>query len=137
MMCHLKIAGAGLAFAAILAAVPVRAQTPDCTAPQDQQSMNACARIDWEQADARLNAVWRDVMGRLKAVDATAGEGEVPVSKLLRDAQRAWIEFRDTACLAESAPMRGGSAERLLFWGCMARMTRQRTQELIDFGDLF
>ena len=136
-MRHLKIAGAGLVFAAVLAAAPVRAQTLDCSAPQDQQSMNACARIDWEQADARLNAVWRDVMGRLKAVDATAGEGEVPVSKLLRDAQRAWIEFRDTACLAESAPMRGGSAERLLFWGCMARMTRQRTQELIDFGDMF
>ncbi len=133
---HMKLKAAALAVGLLVVAMPALAQ--DCGAEVlDQQTMNACARQDWEEADARLNEVWRQVMARIKVVDATESDGKVPISQLLREAQRAWIEFRDKACLAESAPMRGGSAEPLLFWGCMAAMTRDRTDQLEAFGEMF
>jgi uncharacterized protein YecT (DUF1311 family) len=48
----------------------------------------------------------------------------------LREAQRAWITFRDKACEAEGFAMRGGSAEPLLVYGCMRQLTEERTGHL-------
>ena len=48
----------------------------------------------------------------------------------LREAQRAWIPFRDAACAVEGWPMRGGSAEPLLVYGCLTKLTEQRISDL-------
>ena len=52
------------------------------------------------------------------------------------DAQRAWIVFRDQACEAESLLARGGTMQPQLFHVCLARLTRQRTEDLRIFGEV-
>jgi uncharacterized protein YecT (DUF1311 family) len=48
----------------------------------------------------------------------------------LREAQRAWVSFRDAQCRLESFEARGGSMQPMLDSGCRAAVTRARTAEL-------
>jgi uncharacterized protein YecT (DUF1311 family) len=49
----------------------------------------------------------------------------------LREAQRAWIVFRDAHCTVEGYDQaRGGSMEPMVYHGCRARLTRERTRQL-------
>ncbi len=92
---------------------------------QTQLEMNDCAAAEFAQADAALNAAW----GPAKNHADANGYGE-----LLLDAQRKWLAFRDAACTAELAPYSGGSIQPLIWSNCLTRLTRTRTQELLEFG---
>lgn len=116
----------------LAAPVPAQAQDLDCSNPVTQLEMNQCAYEDWQAADAALNLAYKDAMAMLKDWDEYLEEGDIPASDALRDAQRAWITFRDKACEAEGYAMRGGSAEPLLVNGCLARLTNERTTHLRD-----
>lgn len=87
-------------------------------------------------ADKELNRVYKQAKAAARRRDAYLEAGQVPAVIMLRDAQRAWIPFRDQACAVESTLMRGGTAQPLLKWGCMARLTRQRTEDLRYFAHL-
>ncbi|HEY0105740.1 MAG TPA: lysozyme inhibitor LprI family protein, partial [Rhizomicrobium sp.] len=87
---------------ALLALAPARADEADgidCNNAMTQSDMNICADKDYRKADAALNDVYRKTMAGL---DAHGGE-------LLRTAQRAWIKFRDSECVYDSAQNEGGS----------------------------
>ena len=45
-------------------------------------------------------------------------------------AQRAWLIFRDAHCTVEGYEARGGSMEPMVYNGCRARITRERTAQL-------
>jgi uncharacterized protein YecT (DUF1311 family) len=102
----------------------------DCTNTVMQQEMNACAEQDWMDADADLNAAYRAAMAVRKGYDADLAKSERGAEANLRNAQRAWITYRDAACAAEGYAMHGGSAEPLLIYGCRARLTEQRAEDL-------
>jgi uncharacterized protein YecT (DUF1311 family) len=87
-----------------------------------QQAMNRCAGEALERADKALNAEWAKVM---------AGDGKGEDDKLMRDAQRAWIKYRDAHCEAAAFDSKGGSIWPLLVSGCRAELTRRRTRELV------
>lgn len=107
-----------------------RAQTMDCDNALTQMQMNACAVADFNQADVDLNAAYARARSAMQLLDQKM-DGDAEEAELaLRNAQRAWITFRDRACLAEGFLMRGGSAEPLLVFGCKARLTEQRAQDL-------
>lgn len=89
---------------------------------QDQQGMNQCEGEAYERADKALNAQWAKAM---------AGEGDKNEDKLLLEAQRAWIKYRDAHCQASAFPSMGGSIYPMLLSGCMADLTRLRTNELV------
>ena len=111
-------------------ALPGAAQTPDCANAMAQQDMNICAEMDWQAADVELNAAYKQVMAEMKAMDADLPPDLQGAADALRTAQRAWIEYRDGNCTAAGFPMRGGSAEPLLVYGCLRQMTENRTEEL-------
>ena len=48
----------------------------------------------------------------------------------LRDAQRAWIAFRDRACEVEGMRYEGGSIQPMIVAGCLERLTRARSEDL-------
>lgn len=48
----------------------------------------------------------------------------------LKKAQRAWIGYRDGQCELAGFEARGGSMEPMLVSGCLAELTRKRTDEL-------
>jgi uncharacterized protein YecT (DUF1311 family) len=113
-----------------LAALPARAQDIDCANAMAQHELNQCAYADWEAADAALNAAYGRAIALLKQWDAGLPVEERGGAEALRNAQRAWIAFRDQACAAEGYAMKGGSAEPLLVYGCMRQLTIERTGHL-------
>lgn len=80
-----------------------------------------CLQAAFQHADMDLNDTYRQIMAVL--------DREEKVN--LRDAQRAWITYRDKACEAEATPYRG-SGRGIAEQACLEAITRQRTQFLRD-----
>ena len=114
-------------------------QEPDtqwnCDNPMAQIEMNACAAIDFEVADAELNAEYRRSIEQARLADREdieplPGDDRPGNEATLREAQRAWVAFRDAQCRFEGYEARGGSMEPMLYDGCRATLTRARTRQL-------
>ena len=108
-------------------------QEYNCEDPRNQAEMNRCAALDFERADAELNMLWREVIAGAREADREINReyDEAPTSEdVLRQAQRAWISFRDGHCTYEGHEARGGSMESMLYNGCRARVTRERIAQL-------
>ena len=106
------------------------AQEVDCANATAQMELTYCAEQDWLAADEALNAAYGEAKALMQQIDADLPKAERGAEVYLRDAQRAWISFRDAACAAEGYAMHGGSAEPMLIYGCRARLTEQRTEDL-------
>lgn len=117
--------------------IPAAAQEVDCANAMAQADLNACAYQEWDAADADLNAVYRQAMALLQDWDANLPADEQGGAKALKEAQRAWITFRDKACEAEGYAMKGGSAEPLLVYGCMRVLTEERTAHLTGMVEAY
>lgn len=101
----------------------------NCDGNGTQAELNICSQREYEQADAALNAVWKELLKALDGQDAAKRE--------LRAAQRAWIAFRDAEVKAhfpvdegEDVRMMYGSMYPMSFNGVMTALTRQRTEQL-------
>ena len=123
-MSVMRIAAAvlGLCLMAMEAAV---AETPQetgnpCKTQNTTLEMIQCAAQLYEVADDRLNAVYQ----ALRSSQDEEGK------KLLRDAQRAWLKFRDAECLRERDMARGGTLAPILEISCKESMTLQRVSVL-------
>ena len=117
----------------ILLALSLAAQDPDCRDPQYQAEMNRCAYLDFQAADRELNQIWPQMIAAARRADAEINRefDQAPTSEAaLRNAQRAWITFRDEHCTYEGHEARGGSMETMLYEGCRATLTRQRIEQL-------
>ena len=91
---------------------------------QAQQAMNICAGQAFERADKELNRHWREI------TDHFSDDKEA--RRLLLDAQRAWLRYRDAQCELDAFQSRGGSMWPMLVAGCRASLTRQRNVELAN-----
>ncbi|MGR3837196.1 MAG: lysozyme inhibitor LprI family protein [Cognatishimia sp.] len=111
------------------------AQEVDCNNAMTQMDMNFCAAQSYGYADEDLNLAYQLARAQAKQMDEYLQEGEVPSATMLRDAQRAWITFRDLACDVESTLVRGGSMQPLIYYSCLERETRNRTESLRYFGE--
>ncbi len=96
------------------------AQRPNCNDPQTQSEMNACAGISYQSADRKLNQVYQQLLPKLSAQRKP---------KLVA-AQQAWIKFRDASCVFERSEVEGGSMAPMIYSGCLATVTQQRTKDL-------
>jgi uncharacterized protein YecT (DUF1311 family) len=92
-------------------------------------STNDCSACELERlarADQALNAVYAAQLAKLGPRQAAK----------LRDAERAWIAYRDASCAAaadigacdESGAC--GTIERLTYPSCLTTKTKERTAEL-------
>lgn len=116
----------------LIAACPGLAWAQDdaCADATAQVELNACIYAEFEAADAALNEVWPQAMALMKEIDADLPKAEQGAADQLRESQRAWITFRDANCAAEAYMMQGGSAQPMVLYGCMARLTEARTADL-------
>ena len=121
-----------LVAAALAAAQP--AAELDCEDPRNQAEMNQCEEMGFQLADGALNVAWREVIAQARRADADIDRqyDRRPTSEArLREAQRAWIVFRDAHCEAEAyLEARGGSMEPMIYEGCRSRLTIERTTQL-------
>ena len=96
------------------------AQRPNCNNPQTQSEMNICASIAYQNADRKLNQVYRQLLPKLSAAR----------KQKLITAQQAWIKFRDSSCEFERSAYEGGSLAPMIYGFCLANVTEQRTKDL-------
>jgi uncharacterized protein YecT (DUF1311 family) len=117
----------------MMAAALLGAQEPDCTNAVTQAAMNRCAYLDFQAADRELNQLWPQIIAAAREADAQIDRSydRAPTSEqALRNAQRAWITFRDQQCTYEGHEARGGSMETMIHEACRATVTRQRIGQL-------
>ncbi|MCU0547602.1 MAG: lysozyme inhibitor LprI family protein [Oscillatoriaceae cyanobacterium Prado104] len=96
------------------------AQQPNCKNPQTQPEMNACSRLDYQQADKKLQQVYDRLRSKLTGTSR----------QQLISGQTAWIVFRDSNCEFQKSLFEGGSIAPTMFNGCLSDITQQRTSEL-------
>lgn len=119
----------------LLFAAPAAEPAIDCDNAMAQSELNACAYQEYERADAALNAQWKLTVAHMKKVDADfdrSYDTRPGYYDTLLAAQRAWLTYREQHCTSEGYTMRGGSAEPMVFSGCMRQLTEARTKELKD-----
>ncbi len=128
-----KLAASAALIALWLPAAPATAQQApdiDCDNAVVQMELTYCAEKDWEAADAELNTAYSAAMKSMRAMDAELSADLKGAAEALKEAQRAWIPYRDKACAAAGFLARGGSMEPMLVYSCLAELTDQRTQQL-------
>jgi len=127
---------AGVCIAILMAhGVGLAEDAPDCSNAQTQADMNSCSELEFQTADAALNAQYKKTRAAMLAVDANLEADMTGAEKALLAGQRGWIVYRDGECEAEGFQVRGGSMEPMLVSGCKATMTRLRTKELKELAD--
>ena len=100
-------------------------------ARQAAQGMKKCLddeRLAWDRV---LNEDWADHMAHARRLDATNGDlAPASVAESLREAQSAWIAFRDADC-GIFAAQRGIDAMRVVDEAaCLLGLTAERVREL-------
>jgi uncharacterized protein YecT (DUF1311 family) len=78
------------------------------------------AHADASATDTKLNSVYQALLSRLGPADRAR----------LREAQRAWIAFRDKECAFRSQGTDAGSAGATVVAGCITELTEARTSQL-------
>lgn len=102
--------------------------------------MMDCLGAEQEFWDGRLNAGYKVVRSKARALDAEMAEigSSAPKVELpLRDMQRAWITYRDTTCDFEQSLWGGGSGGGPAVISCLMQMTGEQALYLENawFGE--
>lgn len=111
-----------LALALVLCASAPAHAALDCDNAVRQGDMNSCAAADYKREDARLNQLYKQLVGL---------SDKAQVAKL-KQIQLAWIRFRDLHCNYAEGRYEGGSMAPLVGWTCLRDLTRQRNATLQD-----
>jgi len=86
--------------------------------------VNLCANYGFVSADMKLNELYKKLRGNLQGTNA---------EKKLIQAQRAWIEFRDTSCAYESDAYTTGRWLHATTQSCKATFTKKRNDQLKEY----
>jgi len=123
---HGAVAVALVATAFAAACPPSMAQhmnAPDapCRSGSANAQISQCFSAAYQDADKKLNDVYRRVVATLGPED----------QKALQAAQLLWIRFRDANCEVEHGLYKGGSAAPMVLDACLEALTRQRADDLM------
>lgn len=102
--------------------------------------MSMCNHAEAEAWDVLLNEAYRAAQAFGAAMDADEAAHFPNLDKrteTLRAAQRAWITYRDAACVHAYASWGAGSMRHIAGTACGLRMTATRTIELWGMYDMF
>jgi len=91
-----------------------------CPGAYSQYEMNVCAHREFQAADAALNRAYNQLSSKLD-------EGR---RAKLKEAELAWLKYRDGNCEFVSSEYEGGSIRPMIHSFCLADVTRARTAEL-------
>jgi uncharacterized protein YecT (DUF1311 family) len=91
-----------------------------CADAQSQAEMNTCAGNQYKKADAELNRTYQKFVTMLDAEEKAA----------LKEAQTAWLKYRDANCDFVADQYKGGSMRPMILGLCLAGVTESRTTEL-------
>lgn len=117
-----RMAAPRLVLALAVMGAPAPAQDWTCADLDSlpQQGINACLAQRYAELDARLNQSYEAALALMEPRDEAS----------LRAAQLAWTTYRSAACEVEAGAMRGGSGEPMMRFGCLARLTERRLEDI-------
>ena len=91
-----------------------------CADAQSQAEMTICWGNQYKAADAKLNQVYRQFMTKLNDDEKAQ----------LKNAQTAWLKYRDTNCDFVGDQYKGGTMRPMIAAICLTDVTDNRTKEL-------
>jgi len=124
----MKTIGVMAIAAGVTALVVTAANTRDDprTSEKTQTDMNRNYDHELEVADAELDKVYKDAMTQASSARA---------KNALRNAEGAWIKYRDSECKLETLGASGDSVYPVVATICLTIKIRARTQELQEILD--
>ncbi len=114
--------------------------TVNCDSAETQVEMNFCAEQGFREADKELNSVYKQLMQVLRSKRNTTDSEQVAYNKKLENsviqAQKRWLEFRDSSANIWRVKYEGGSVMPVIYYGVMTSLTKAQTRELQElFND--
>jgi uncharacterized protein YecT (DUF1311 family) len=94
---------------------------------ESQAAMTQCAAQAYQASDAELNELFHEIRQRL-------GD-DADTRHLLRDAERAWVAFRDAECAFAASAVVGGSAYPMVHDLCLDELTQSRIEQFRQYLD--
>lgn len=91
-----------------------------CEQARTQGALDDCAADRYAQADQALNQEYAAYLKRLGGIQR----------KQFRQAQNAWIKFRDASCAFEVSGVEKGSAHPMVHRQCLAAKTEERVRQI-------
>jgi uncharacterized protein YecT (DUF1311 family) len=106
-----------LVFASALGFGQGRKKSPPCSGAESQAEMTICWGKQYKAADAALNQVYKQLVAKLDDQERAQ----------LKEAQTAWLKYRDTNCDFVADQYKGGSMRPMIYAICLADVTTNRT----------
>src|ERR1044072_490442 len=91
-----------------------------CADAQSQAEMNMCWGKEYKAADAKMNKTYQDFMSKLDESEKVQ----------LKNAQLAWLKYRDTNCEFVADQYKGGTMRPTIAAICLAEVTHAGAKEL-------
>ncbi|HRO11469.1 lysozyme inhibitor LprI family protein [Amaricoccus sp.] len=107
-------------------------ETPD---GQTTAGMGACLDAEWRYWDERLNVAYAAQMDLETATEQELedlGSAAPSPAAALRDMQRAWMAWRDAACIYEASTWGGGTGAGPASAECRLQITGEQALALED-----
>ncbi len=123
--------GIGLLLGSALPALAQQAPRPDCRTPTSTPEISYCLSVELKRADADLNVAYRQALGSI--ADSTELDAKLRAkwAETLKQAQRAWVAFRDADCgELIDYEMQGGTGLGAAMISCQLVKTKARVTEL-------
>lgn len=117
----------------ILATSTLAFADQNCSERASQPEINDCVEKAFQKSDDELNKLYKQIETRLTE--------DADKNKLLVNAQKAWISFRDAECNFSSSGVIGGTIYPTIVSTCLDRMTQRRIRDFRGYlkcaeGDL-
>lgn len=96
------------------------AAPPDCGEAVSTAEMRSCANARYQEADAELNRVYRQLVAGLSEKGRTQ----------LKAAQQAWLVFRDKNAAFAATAVEDGTLAPVVETSELTTLTRQRIEQL-------
>ncbi len=94
----------------------------DCNQNSDQKAMNACANEAYLKADSELTGLYKQASERLR--------NNAEALKLLAEAQKAWLGFRDGECAFATSSIVQSALYPMILAECREELTSKRVDVL-------
>jgi uncharacterized protein YecT (DUF1311 family) len=89
----------------------------------NEHTAGECYEHEIDRQEKSLTGAWEEAYAAIEKVSAVAAE-------TLLDEQRAWVKFKDAACLVYESGAFGHEGARLQFGACKAVIIAQRVGAL-------
>lgn len=102
-----------------------------CEAAMSNVEMTVCLGEAYKKADRTLNTVWTQVLATVDGADYLTADQRKEWETELREAQRAWVKFKEHDCNgAVLYEWWGGSGASAAISSCLLNHTVTRTKDL-------